>query len=818
MSSLPAKDAPRHRETLWAPLLGRLLAGARQAVRRLAEGDPSAILIALCLSVGLALNAAAFAVFSQVLLRPLPYPNEERLVLVFEQHPSRGRMAVTPGNFVEWERNSQSFERATAFLDSHLTMTGHGNPVRVRGQEVIRDFFEVYGVAPLLGSVFQREHYTSGASQVTVLGYGLWQDVFGGDPSTIGKTVEINHQPYRVIGVMPRAFELWNVDLWIPWVPEKELWTERRFHYFPTLARLKPGVSVEQARAELSAVYAALELESPDTNAQWRPEIEPLRRFIFGESLSNTAAVLQAAVLLVLGVACINSMFLVAATALERERESMVRVALGATRLHRAAESLGEALAINLIAIALGIFLAYWLVEYIAPFALPTEVPVAFQIGFQPSTVGFVVALAGLVNVCLTLPPLVRSWRLEGSVIGHIGRGVMRRRQRGRRQLLVLQIAFTTVLVVVATVMTRVEAVVADASVGFDPEHLLVADLVLPEARYKTSAELSDFTRTLVERVSSLPGVMNVATTSYVPLTIPVSTWRFAILGAPPLASPDDCSARPIVVSTDFFRTLKVALHSGRVFTDNDHQGAERAAVVNSVAARNCWRSSRPVDTKITINGIEAPFTIVGVVGVISTGSLGTPPEPTIYVSQEQLPQRELSLVVRTTANPLDLAAPTGAAVQALDPNIPIGSARTLDEIRAELLAPSRVRRTVMLIFAFVAIALSALGLYATSMQSVLGRAQELGVRSALGAEEHQLTRFLLFEWLVNVSAGVLLGGLSAAWITRVLAGVRVGIEPAGFMALLTAAVVVCGTSVAATYWPIRRYGKADAASLLRGA
>jgi putative ABC transport system permease protein len=778
------------------------------------------------MTLTVSLSLAVFSFFDRALLSPLPYPAADRLVVVAESHPQRGAGGpLRPANFLDWKSRNRCFERATSAWSFDAELKRPDGVDLVPVQLVLEDFFDVLGVAPLLGRTFLREdHRSSGRGRINgseaggaaVVSDGFWKTRLGFDPDVLGKSVELDGVPFLVVGVMPPSFRGFgsDTDVWIPWALSPDERANRSTHVFFGLARLAPGVELEGARAEMRALYRDLEREYPGEDRGWTAQITPYRDVILGDT-KRALVLAQTAALVVLLVGCIDVAALLTARSLEREWETRVRRALGATPWRLLRQSVLESSLLSLASGLMAIAAAAGAVRWVSPIDLPTGLPFPIEPGLGGAVPGvaFGVSLgAGLVLGLVS--------HLGAGPLGALG-GSRGSRKRGRALSLVIvfQIALAMAVLSVGGLLLKGLVSLEGRDLGFDPEGVVSIRVHRPR-KYDDERQQGEFQRRLLDEVRSLPGVESAAVALYAPLAPVRMNLRFDIQGRA-AESTDTFNAEAVVVSETYFHTLGAKLVEGRGFGNEDLPGSPGAIVVNETLAREYWPNEDPLGTRVHFPYPDldpGPYTVVGIVEDIAQERLTTEPPRTVYLSQSQSGafDDDIYLLLRTSvASPPSVRA-LRARISALDPDIvmreatpmPLAAARSLNDPR---------RRTLLLGgLGIVALFLAASGLYGLLSFSIARRRREIGIRMAMGAGTKEVVGLLAGRGVALALAGAG-GGLGVAWIgARSMGSLLYGVSSRDPFAYGIAAAVLLTTTFVATYVPARRASRTDPWSSLR--
>ena len=803
-------------ETLWKDL--------RFGVRTLAKSPGFAAVAVLTLALGVGATTAIFSVVNALLLRPLPFKDLDRLVAVWEAVPAQGveRNEISEPNYLDWRAQSSSFEHLAVYSWWSVNVSGVETPERVQGFQVSPNFFDALGARAALGRTFLPEEEQPGKDRVVILSDGYWRSRFAADPAIVGKTLTLNGIGRTVVGVMPKGFDYpTGGEMWSPYRFDPANTSPRYAHFLLGVGRLRAGVTREQAEAELGGVAARLEQQYPETNAGRRVAVRPLLADTVRQYRPMLLLML-AAVGFVLLIACANVANLLLARAASRSREMAIRAALGAGRLRILRQLLTESLMLALAGGGLGVLLAVWGVDLIAalfPSDFVRYIPGWGQIGVDRRALLFTLAVSLAAGVLFGLAPALRASRADlNDALKEGGKAGGAERNRLRSLLVVAEVALSLVLLAGAGLMLRSFVRLLEVKPGFDPERVLVAELILPRARYREDAQAVEFYSRLREGVGGLPGVRSAALTSFIPLAGSNATTGFTVEGQPRPPHGQEPEANYRAVTPGYFSTMRIPLVGGRAFDEGDAAGAERVCVVNEALARKYFPGEDPLGRYVRGEGgtPEAQLKrIVGVVGDVRH-NLDEDPKPEIYFPEAQDASRSMVLVARADADPLSLAPAVRAQVQALDRDLPVYNVRTMDQVRAESIFRQRFSVVLLGIFAALALALASVGLYGVISYTVTQRTHEIGVRMALGAQGGDVLRMVVRQGMAHVAVGVGAGLAGSLLLTRVMAGLLYGVsatDPATFagVSLLLAAV-----ALAACLVPARRAAKVDPIKALR--
>jgi putative ABC transport system permease protein len=807
-----------------------LIQDIRYGVRMLLKAPGFSLVATIALALGIGANSAIFSVVNSVLLRPLPYPNSERLVNVWETDSRRGmeRGSSSYPNFADWRDQNSVFEYMSTYHDSDYIMTGFGEPIRVQVGVVNGDLFRLLGVAPALGRTFQRED-DKPSERLVMLSHQLFVNRFNSDPAILNQSIILDSKPFTIIGVMPRGFEfpivneplqLWTTVAVDDWGSEP-ITTQRGAHYMHVIASLKPGVSQEQAQAEMNTIAARLEKQYPDENTRRGIKVEPSLQALVGD-IRPALLILLGAVGCVLLIACANVANLLLARAMARHKEMAIRSALGASRLRIMRQLLTESVLLSLAGGALGLLLAVWWSDLLVGLG-QENIPRAMHVGLDWRVLGFTFLVSLLTGGIFGLVPALHSSRFqltetlkEGGWSSHEGA----RRNRIRGLLVVSELAIAVVLLVGAGLLIKSLWRLRHINPGFKTENVLTFSVGLPDVRYPT-AKRSEFFENLMTRLQALPGVESASAV----LPLPLSDNRFSLsfeIEGRPMAKGELPSADFFNVGVGYFKTMGIPLVKGRDFNERDQHKSTPVIIVNETLARQFFPNEDAIGKRIhpgisTYEGEESVMReIVGVVGDVRNRELSTEARPTNYVPQTQTPFGQMTMVVRTTNDPHGIASAVRKQVAEMDRELPVFSIKTMDEYRSASVAAPRFNTTLLSAFAAVALVLTIVGLYGVMSYSVAQRTSEIGIRMALGAQTRDVLQLIVGQGLKLVGLGLAIGLLGAFALTRLMASLLFGVSAKDPLTFAAVAVVLALVALLACYLPARRASKVDPLVALR--
>ena len=797
----------------------------RYALRRLIKSPAFTLVALLTLGLGIGANTAIFSVVNAVLLQPLPYRSPEQIVGIY--HFSEGRRATMSGpNFTDVKKLNTTLQDAAAYTRSRVILTGQGEPVRLDTAEVSASLFDLLGVPAMRGRTFQADENQPGRTHVALLSHELWQQRFGGDEAVVGHQVTLDGVSYEVVGVMPPMFSFpAGRALWIPLEYTEDFTTKQRSAwYLQAVGRTRPGVSVEQARAEVETIGQQLARQYPDANEGVGITAVSLHEAMVGD-VRSAFWVLLGAVGFVLLIACVNVANLLLARAASRESEIAVRTALGANRGRLVRQLLTESVLLSLAGGALGLLLAVWGVEALISLE-PQGIPRLSEVRVDPFVVGFTMALSALTGLLFGVFPAFQSTRAAiSSTLKEGGRGALTTRSgaRMRTTLVVTEVALAVTLLAGAGLLIRSFSKLASVDPGFTIKPALTFDLSLPDARYGEPAKQVAFFDQLLPQLRALPGVQNAAGVISLPLSGTSIVLTFEIAGRPPLPPAQQPAMQVRIATTRYFETIGIPLTRGRFFTDEDRMSTPQVAVITEAAAKQYFPNEDPIGKRITLGWgrdggkFHAGGEVVGIIGDVKDAGLDEPDPPQIYLPYSQWPVQSMSVILQTAVTPETVAEPARHAVYSIDGNLPVGNVRTLQQLVARSISQPRFYMTLLTVFAGVALALAAIGIFGVLSYAVAQRTREIGIRMALGAHESTVLRLVVREAMIMAAGGVVIG-LAAAfgltqWLVATLLFETSPHDPATFT---VAAVVLTVVSLLAAYVPARRATRVDPIVALR--
>ena len=810
----------------------------RYGIRMLRKSPGFTVVAMITLALGIGANTAIFSIINAVLLRPLPFPDPDRLMFVSSMtHRVNGltvRGAISYPDYFDWRSQNHVFENLASYHPDDFTLTGAGQPQHIAGQSVSHEFFSVLGVSPVLGRGFRPEEEKPG-TRVVVLSHELWQSTFGADRNIIGHTITLNQQSYQVIGVMPVGFTF-PLDanppkLWRTFAPdaetsspeEKPVTTSRGSHFLAAVGRLRKDVSLTQAREQMNLIAKALARQYPDTNKRHESiDVTPQLDFMVGDR-RPALAILVLSVLCLLVIACVNVANLLLARGGSRSREIAVRSALGAARSRVVRQLMTESVLLSLAGALFGLPLASWAIKLFLSLNAQ-KLPRMSNAGIDGHVLAFTAAVAVVTSVVFGLVPALRSaapnlqqFMKEG------GRGTSSgsSHQRLRSALVVAETAIGLVLLVTTGLLLRSFHQLMQVDPGFNPRNVLSFSFDLPESKYPAQKQIQ-FYNELLSRLRTLPGVVSASGVTPIPLSQDNMVITFQIEGRPvPVA--DEPFADVRFAGPDYFRTVGIPMISGREFSAHDDQSSQHVVIVSQAFAQHFFPNENPLGKRI-IPGIgehnkHYPYEIVGVVGDVRHRGLGQELAPTYYISYTQVEGATINPLLKTAGDPLRAVAGARKELASMDPDLPLYNVKTLEEYVATSVADPRFQAMLLEAFALLALVLTAIGIYGVIAYSVVQRTQEIGIRMTLGATKGDVLGMILKAGLRLTGLGVVIGVVAALLVTHSLTSLTsllFKVRPADFVTFLSVIVILSAVSVLASYIPAWRATRVDPMVALR--
>jgi putative ABC transport system permease protein len=807
-------------ETCWQDL--------RYGVRTLRKNPAFTAVVILTLALGIGANTAIFSVVYTVLLKALPYPQADRLVMVYENvdlpNYQNKRNTPSPGNFSDWMAQNSVFESMAAYTNRSFNVTGTGEPLRVEGERVSGGFFGSLQVNAALGCVFTAEEDRPGTSHVVVISDSLWRSRFASDPRVLGQKIFLDDQAYEIIGVTPPGFHFPDPDdqLWVPLALTSDELISRGSHYLEVFARLKPGVTLAQAQTEMNLIARRLTQLYPQSNTGQTVDIVPLQEDIAGP-VRPALLVLVGAVTLVLLIVCANVANLLLARASVRHREIAVRLALGAGRARVARQLLTESVLLALLGCALGLLLARWGLGALK-FVAASNLPRTEEFGLSAPVFLFSMAISLTAGLVFGVSPALQAVRgnIQDTLKSGSRESAASPRLRTRSLLVVLETALGFVVVIGAGLLVRSFLRIEQVQLGFQPEGVLSFRVIPRGERYSQSAQRIVFYQQTIERLQALPGVQSAAAVTFIPLTLAKGRKGFTIEGRAPTGPGQIPIAGYDVVTPAYFQTMRVPLLEGRDFSWGDSPQTQPVVIVNEAMAKRYWAGEDPLGKRFHQAGPDDKFpwmTIIGVVSDVREFSPTVAPEPTMYFPIAQFTYADAILrdwVVRTNGDPARVASSVRSVIRQVDKNLPVTRIRTMEEVRSLSLASQRMNLLLFGLFAALALALATIGIYGVLAYDVAQRTREIAIRMALGANRSGVLRIVLREVIVLVGTGVGIGLPCALAATRLISHMLYGVSPNDPVTLAWVVGALLAVGLLAGYLPARRAMRVDPMVALR--
>ena len=794
----------------------------RVVLRRLRRSPGFTAAAVLTLALGIGANTALFTLADAAILRPLPYPGADRLLLLWEAQPGAGkaRELVSGANFKDWRREARSLDGMAAWTTWGLVLTGAGEPEELRSVLVTPDAFRLLGATPALGRAFLPEEEITGRDRVAVLSHAFWSGRFGGDSGVVGRTLTLDGRPHTVVGVMPKGFRFPDegaVALWTPLALDAAEFRGRSERRFSVIGRLAPGATLAAARAELALIGRRLAAAHPESNTGWSVAAVPAVEAVTSGGRS-AVTLLLGTVALVLLLACANVAHLFLARTMDRERELSVRVALGGGPARLLRLLMLECAVVVALGALGGVALAIWAVPMVQALD-PGLLPAWREGSVDARVLGFTAGLLIPVVFACGMLPALHGLRLGASTArGGVRHTDGRERARLRRGLIAAEVSLAAVLLATAGLHLRSLVRLQQVDPGFDATRVLAATVFLSGPRYDSDERQMRFFDGLLERLATQPGIAAAGAVTTLPMN-PVGIdydLPFSADGSPPPAGAERREVDFRVVGGDYFAVLGIPVAPGRAFDATDHEDGAPVVLINRTLADRDFAGANPVGRQVWVGGRIGQATVVGVVGDVRHRGLGALPRPEIYVPFRQYPHGGMTVVVRGPGDPADLARRVKDAVYALDPGQPISDLTTLPDLIQGSVAPQRFTLVLLGGFAVLALLLATLGVYGIVAYAVAGRTREIGVRLALGAAGREVRRAVVGPALRPALAGVVLGGAGAVLLGRAFAPDLYQVSPHDPLTYLVVALVLIATAAAACAIPARRASRIDPAIALR--
>jgi putative ABC transport system permease protein len=809
--------------------MGAFRQDVRYGLRVLLKSPGFTAVALVALALGIGANTAIFSVVNAMLLRPLPYADPDRIVTLWETNPNltskylRTHNEASPANFNDWRAQQSVFSDVGAFRWSTFNLTDVDTPEQLRGNRATASLFRVLGVKPLLGRTFRDDEDAEGAPRVVVLSYGLWQRRFGGDPNIINRQISIDTESHTVVGVMPKEFEFPNasVEMWTPLALSKEDAARRGAHYLYTRARLKDGVTLDEARAQMGTIAARLRQQYPDTNSD--RDVRLVRtQDDTNEQIRPALYVLFGAVGFVLLIACANVANLSLARSSARHKELAIRAALGAGRARMIRQMLTESVLLSTAGGVCGGLLAMWGLDLVTA-SVPREYALLFhgwnQISLDGRVLAFTLLVAVATGLLFGIAPALQATKtdLNEALKEGGGRGsASHARGRFRDALVVSEVALALVLLIGAGLMFKSFARMLTVDPGFDPRGVTTMGLGLSEAKYQKPEQWTRFYGQLLEKLRAEPGVESASVVNDIPMGGSGGTTSFVVEGrpAPPKGQYPEANFR--IASPDYFKTLRIPLLEGRPFDERDTADRPLVAVVNETFARTFFDGEEAVGKRLRDPDGTHPVEIVGVVADVKHWGLDDEPEPYIYMAHAQSPDNVMTIAVRSSVDPPAMVAAVRRDVQSLDRDLPVFDIKSLAQRVEESGSQKRLIVFLLSVFAAVALLLASVGIYGVMAYSVAQRTHEIGIRMALGAQTRDVVRLVLRHGMLMALAGVSVGVLASLALTKLIKAMLFRVSPTDPATFALVAAALAAVALVACLVPARRATRVDPVIALR--
>ncbi|MBZ5573408.1 MAG: ABC transporter permease [Acidobacteriia bacterium] len=801
-------------------------------LRVLLKNPGFATVAVLVLALGIGANTAIFTVVNAVLLRPLPYPDANRLVRIWhvpppQSFPGMTRFAVSAANYVDWEAQNHVFDRMTIYSYRPLNLTGTTQPEAIDVTSVSSQFFAVLGVQPMLGRAFIPEEDQPGRNRVVILSHRFWQSHLGGNPGIVGQNITLDNESYLVAGIMPANFRIPGyAQMWTPMAWTDKERSVRGEHHYTVVAHLRPGVSVKQAQAEMTTISSRLEQQYPEDDKGWGAVVLPLHEDIVRD-VRAALLVLLGAVAFVLLIACANVTNLVLARTFGRRKEIAIRAALGASRARVLSQVLSETVLLAITGGLVGLVVAHFGVRLILAF-LANQIPQSAEVGLNSWVLGFALAVSLLSGVLAGLLPALRLFGIDLNETLKQGSGRTDADSLGKRTrsaLVISEVALSLVLLFGAGLLVRSLLQLRQVDGGFDPHHVLTMLLSIPETKFPTPGQEVSFFDQVLEKVRNSPGVEAAAAIDDLPLG-GGSHQPIAVEGRPKVPMSEQPEVDVRLATPGYMRTMRIPVLRGREFNDTDVAERPAVVVISESMARSLWPNEDAIGKRLTLTFFpDTPREVVGIVGDVKMDGLDqSRPEATLYwpLAQVSAPTMAswrsygLSLVVRTTPDPASLVSAVTDAVHGVDKDIPVLNIQSMDDLVSTSLSPQRLNVLLLGVFAGLALLLAAIGIYSVLSYNVRRRVREIGIRMALGAQIQDVLRMVIIEGMRPTLIGLGIGLAGALLLGRFLSSLIFGVKATDPLTFGAVSVLLAGVALIATVIPAYRATRVQPMRALR--
>ncbi len=809
--------------------MNTLVHDLRYGIRTLRKSPGFTIVAILTLALGIGANTAIFSFVDGVLLKPLPYERPDELVFIWEKPPGSLRNGISAMNYLDWRTKSGSFESMAAMSGGSVTLSGVNEPQELRGSRVSASYFDILRSRPAMGRTFRPDEDQPGKEQVAVLSHKLWESRFGADAGIVGRSILLNGKPCTVIGVMPggSAFDRSFTEIWMPLAFEPKNLT-RNFHWLRAVGRLKSGVSLEQAQAEMNIIGAQIAKDYPDSNKGWGVTVDRFQDQVVNQDLRKSLYVLLAAVGAILLIGCANLANLTLARGASRQREVAIRASLGAGRWRLVRQFLTESVLLSCCGGVFGLALGYAMLAglrlLLPPFFLPREA----QVGVDWRVMLFTLGIAVLTGIVFGSAPAWQAAKPDLAAAmkdGGRGSSTGSARKRLRSALVVSEVALAFILLTGAGLLIRSFLRLQQVDMGFDSTNVITMGLPMAANKYTDGAQMTAYVRQVIDRLESIPGVRDVAATS----ALPLQGWSYGMWFQIAGQQAVDRANRPAcffkMVTPSYFQSLGIKFRKGRGLTNQDVKGSPPVIVINETMAKRYFKGQEPIGKQILIQDIipgkaelgpEVPWEVVGVIADEKINGLDDDKSAGVYAPYAQSPTLGVDLVVRGALDPLGLRKAIETEVHHINKDQPLINIKTLEAIKAESVGSSRLRTILLGVFAGIALLLAPIGIYGVISYSVVQRTHELGVRSALGASGGELLRLVIGGGMMLAGIGVALGVAGAFALTRLLASLLFGVTATDPLTMSAVVVILGSVALLACLIPARRAAKVDPMVALR--
>jgi putative ABC transport system permease protein len=801
----------------------------RYAARTLGNSPAFAAVAVLTLALGIGANTAIFSFVDGILLRPLPYPDADRIVRVLEKPPGFPRNGISTLNYLDWQRENTVFDFMAAQTGTNMTLSGDREPMLLHCGLVASHYFDIFGIKPVLGRTFLPGEDQLGKDHVILLSYSLWQNRFGGDPSILKRTILLDNQPYTVVGILPpgSAFDRAFNQLWKPLAFEPSNMT-RNFHWFGSFARLKPGVSLQRAQKAMDVIGARIARDFPDSNKGWGVVVERYSDAIIGPDMRTALYVLMAATAMVLLISCANLANLALTRGVSREREVSIRASLGASRWRLIRQFLTENVLISLCGGVLGIGVGFVTMRYLNSLIPPNLLPREAEVTMNGRVLLFALAISVLTGLVFGMAPALQATAPDlSNSMKEGGRGSTggAAKRRLRDLLVVAEISVAFVLLVGSGLMMRSFFHLVNVDTGFDTTNILTMSLPTSTKQYPDPRQLNNYLREIRTSVEAVPGVRETALTCALPLQGTCYGMPMQPANRPMVDRANRRGGFYKIVSASYFHTLGIKLRKGRALNDHDTSGAPPALVMNERLVQQYFPKENPIGQRILIQqivpgktqlGPEIAWEVVGVIADEKVNGLNDERSAGVYVTNEQTAAYGMSLVVRANGDPVKLQKFITDAIHGVNKDQAISDIKTLTQIKDQTAFTGRIEATLLGVFATVALLLAAIGIYGIISYSVAQRTHEMGIRAALGASAASLLKLILYRGLALTAIGLAIGAAGSLAVTSAMATLLYGVGVRDPMTMTAVAGILAAVALAACYVPARRATRVDPTVALR--